>query len=73
MRICYINTNTWEVDAENRAAWCLNIKQCTKRVEVEKRVVSTAKRARKEKRQQPQKASVCVQSVHQRLSLRDRE
>ena len=27
MRICHIDTNTWEVDAKNRAAWRLNVKQ----------------------------------------------
>ena len=64
MRICHIDTNTWEVDAKNRAAWRLNVKQGAGRGEAERRVASAAKRARKrEKRQQPQKASqfVCSQ------------
>ena len=58
MRICHIDTNKWEVDAENRAAWRLNVKQGTERSKVKRRVASTEKRARKrEKKQHPQKAS----------------
>ena len=63
MSICHIDTNTWEVDAKNRAAWCLNVKQGTGRGVVERRVASTAKRDRKRKKsQQVQKASqiVCI-------------
>ena len=43
MRICHTDTNTWEVDAKNKAAWRLNVKQGTERVEAERRVASTAK------------------------------
>ena len=50
MSICHIDTNTWEVDAKNRAAWSLNVKQGTERSEAKRRVASTAKRARKRER-----------------------
>ena len=75
MRICRINTSTWEVDAKNRAAWRLNVKQGMERGKAERRVTSTEKRARKrEKSQQPQKASqfVCIQCTkdcHSRIGL----
>ena len=85
MRICHIDTNTWGVDAKNRAAWRLNVKQGTERGDAEGRVASTEKRARKKRERErqresererekpaaPESITVCVLSEQQRLSLKN--